>query len=294
MAEHPAFEQDFGHWIGRSETLHDIASRSAAIGLAAVLERPIAPAAMDTTRVFPLGHWLQFTPTAPMSELGDDGHPELGGFMPPLDLPRRMWAGSRIDYHSPIVIGQHLERLSTIESITPKIGSSGRLCFVVLHHEISADGELAVTDRQTIVYRDAVNVDPTSPSPRRPPRPDGPVPAGWDWSLARHPIETTLFRYSALTFNTHRIHYDLPYTTGVEGYPGLVVHGPLLATYLMDGFLRAHPDAEVASFEFTARSPIFCGEQIHVAGRANGENAEELAVIAPDGTAALTARLTYR
>ena len=284
---------DYSAWVGRNERIRDVASRSAAIGLAAVLDRPADEAAADTATLSPLGHWLQFTPTARMSELGADGHPKLGDFMPPLELPRRMWAGSKIDYHSPISVGQQLERVTTIESITQKHGSTGALCFVVLRHDISADGVQAITDRHTIVYREAVAVDPAAPSAARPPRADGAQPEGWDWVLTQRPLETTLFRYSALTFNTHRIHYDYPYTTSVEGYPGLVVHGPLLATYLVDGFLRTHLGARVTSFEFSARSPIFAGEQISIVGRATADGEEELAVIAPDGTTAITAQLRF-
>lgn len=294
MTESTPPEIDLSAWVGRSEQLVDIASRSAVIGLGAVLDQPVESREADTARLFPLGHWLQFTPTAPMSELGQDGHPRLGAFMPPLDLPRRMWAGSKIEYRSPITVGQRLERTTTIESISPKNGSSGRLCFVVLRHDITADGAPALTDRQTIVYREAVEVDPAAPSPQRPPRADTAAPTDWDWVLSERPVETTLFRYSALTFNTHRIHYDLPYTTGVEGYPGLVVHGPLLATYIVHSFLRQHPGAELTSFEFSARAPIFAREQIHIVGRADGEGAEELAVISPDGKPAVTARIEYR
>ncbi|WP_449279034.1 FAS1-like dehydratase domain-containing protein [Leucobacter sp. GX24907] len=286
-----------------------MASRSAAIGLHAVLDHPPtgpsigADANADAAMLFPLGHWLQFTPSAPMSELGPDGHPRLGDFMPPLDrppfnLPRRMWAGSKITFHSPIIVGQQLERTTTIASLTPKQGASGRLCFVVLRHDISADGQLAIVDRHTIVYREQAAADPTAPSAHHPPRPDSPLPEGWDWVRTRRPTETTLFRYSALTFNSHRIHYDLPYATGVEGYPGLVVHGPLLATYLVDGFLQARPHASVTAFEFSARAPIFAGEQLHVAGKnaAPGEQgnlADELAVIGPGGVPAITGRIEY-
>lgn len=281
-------------WVGRSEILADVASRNAAVGLGAVLDRPVNLDTADAARVFPLGHWLQFTPTAPMSELGADGHPKLGGFLPPLDLPRRMWAGSKIKFHAPIAVGQCLERTTTIESITPKSGSSGQLCFVVLRHDVAAEGTLALTEHQTIVYREAVVMDPADPSPRRDPRPSDPSPEGWDWTRAHQPRETTLFRYSALTFNTHRIHYDLPYATSVEGYPGLVVHGPLLATYIVDDFMRERPEAEITSFEFSARSPLFVNEQFYVAGRAVGESAEELQVIAPQGAAAITAHIEYR
>lgn len=286
--------QDYTPWVGRSETTHDTASPSAAVGLAAVLDRPLAPEHANSARLFPVGHWLQFTPTAPMSELGADGHPKLGAFMPPLDLPRRMWAGSKLAFHTPITVGQRLERVTTIESITPKSGSTGRLCFVVLRHDISADGALAIVEHQTIVYREAVEVDPEAPSPQRPPRADGEAPEGWDWSRALRPNEVTLFRYSALTFNSHRIHYDLPYATGAEGYPGLVVHGPLSATYIVDSFREQHPGAEITGFEFSARAPVFANEQVHVIGRSDGDGSEELQVIAPGGATAITARIAYR
>ncbi len=290
--------EDFSAWVTRTESRSDVASRSAAVQLAALLDRPLDrpadDAAAEPEQLFPLGHWLQFTPTAAQSELGADGHPRLGGFMPPLPLPRRMWAGSRIVFHRPITVGDRLDRVTTIESITPKTGSSGRLCFVVLRHDVSAAGSAALTERHTIVYREASPVDPAAPSPQRPPRDDSPAPEGWDWSFAHRPDEIALFRYSALTFNSHRIHYDLPYVTGVEGYPGLVVHGPLLATLVVDDFLHRHEGAQLTAFEFQARSPIFANEQLHVVGRADGPGAEHLAVIAPGGATAITARIEYR
>lgn len=294
MHSAPSEERELTAWIGRSETVEDVASRSSAVGLAAVLDRPIASSSSDRTGLFPLGYWLHFTPTAPMSELGVDGHPKLGDFMPPLDLPRRMWAGSKVSFHSPITVGQHLQRTTTIESISPKKGTSGRLCFVVLRHEITADRTLAVVEHQTIVYREAVELDPQGPSPQRPPRTDTAPPDDWEWHRALRPDEATLFRYSALTFNTHRIHYDLPYATRAEGYPGLVVHGPLSATYIMDSFLAQHPDATVTRFEFSARSPVFANEQIHVVGKTEPDGLEKLAVIAPGGDTAIAALIEYR
>jgi 3-methylfumaryl-CoA hydratase len=205
-----------------------------------------------------------------------------------------MWAGSKITFRSPIRVGQGLSRTTTIESITPKDGSSGRLCFVVLRHDISAAGEHALTEHQTIVYREAVPADTNAPIPHR----DGPreataAPGGWDWSHAVTPDEITLFRYSALTYNSHRIHYDLPYAAGVEGYPGLVVHGPLAASFIVHRFLRERPGARLTAFEFSARSPVFVNEQMHVCGRAGDENTEQLAVIAPGGQPAVTARIEY-
>src|SRR5699024_2696459 len=141
----------------------------------------------------------------PMSELGADGHVELGGFMPPIPLPRRMWAGSDLSFHAPILPGQAISRTTTIESITEKTGSTGPLCFVVLRHEISADGALATTDRHTLVYREATSAPGGSAA--KPPRADSPVTDGWDWAESVRPYEVMTFRYSALTFNSHPIHY---------------------------------------------------------------------------------------
>ncbi|MFF2316916.1 MaoC family dehydratase N-terminal domain-containing protein [Arthrobacter sp. NPDC058097] len=286
--------EDFSAWVSLSETHADVASRSTALALAALLDRPAPPVEAGQAKLFPLGHWLHFTPTAAHSELGKDGHPRLGGFLPPLPLPRRMWAGSKISFHSPITVGQPLTRTTTIESITPKSGSSGKLCFVVLRHDLRASTVHALTEHQTLVYREAVPLDLSAASSQRPPREATEAPAGWEWSHAFTPDEVNLFMYSALTFNAHRIHYDLPYATGVEGYPGLVVHGPLSASLLVDRFLLEHPGAEITSFEFSARSPVFVGEQIHICGRADGNGAAELAVFAPGGAQAVTARLEYR
>lgn len=295
MTESPEPDDpDYSAWVTRCETVQDVASRSAATGLAALLDHQFDAESIEANPLFPLGHWLQFTPTTPTRDLGPDGHPTLGGHMRPLWPPRRMWAGGTIIFHSPIRIGQRLTRTTTIESITQKTGSTGSLCFVVLRQDVSADGEAALTEHQTIVYREAVVVDPNEPSPRRPPRPDGPTPEGWDWTRPLRPDEVSLFRYSALTFNSHRIHYDLPYATGVEGYPGLVVQGPLSATHIIDSFLRTHPQAELNSVEFSARAPLFVREQAHVAGRASGSGVEELALIGPDGRPAVNARIEYR
>lgn len=286
-------QPDLNDWVGRQESTRDVATARSVIGLSAVLDAELAVPEPGVTPLFPLGHFLQFTPTARMSELGADGHPMLGGFMPPIDLPRRMWAGSKITFAQPILTGQQLERTTRIESITPKSGSTGNLCFVVLVHEVLADGILSLTEQQTLVYREAVSIDPLAGSPQLPARPDGSAPDGWDWVRSERPTETTLFRYSALTFNTHRIHYDLPYATDIEGYPGLVVHGPLLATYLMNAFMLEHTGVAVKSFEFSARAPLFVNELVHLVGRAFGDGGEELAVIGPDGKPTMTARIEF-
>lgn len=287
-------DADLSAWVSKTESRSDRASGAVAARLAALLDRE----ASSTGTLFPLGHWLQFTPEDKLADLGADGHPQLGGFLPPLPLPRRMWAGSTITFHSPIVAGQEIVRTTTIEAITPKTGASGRLCFVVLCHDVVADGAAALTERQTLVYREDAPADPDPGSARRAPRTDAGAPEGWEWVHSVRPDELMLFRYSALTFNAHRIHYDLPYAVDIERYPGLVVHGPLSATLLVDGFLRHHPDAEIVEFSFSARAPLFAQEQLYAVGRDAGRTPDgrrhTLEMIGPDGSTAVVSELTFR
>ncbi len=241
---------DLQAWVGRSEEKDDIAAPGPLRRLAALLDHDDPPWEPDA--VPPLGHWLFFLPEARQSTIGVDGHPRLGGFMPPLDLPRRMWAGGRIALHAPIRLGAAMKRRSTIASIARKTGSSGELVFVTVKHEIVADGVPAITEEQDIVYRAAAGPSAVSSKPRaEEPRPEP------DWQRSASPGPVELFRYSALTFNGHRIHYDRGYAREQEGYPGLVVHGPYIATLLMDLFLRRHPAAPVAGFSYRAKSPLF-------------------------------------
>jgi 3-methylfumaryl-CoA hydratase len=280
-------ETNLQDWVGRTSTVTETADGQRAARLSTLLGHDGDQAAP----LFPLGHWLHFSEDdVPMSELGADGHAALGGFMPPVPLPRRMWAGSDLEFHTPILPGQTLERTTTIESVTEKTGSTGPLCFVKLRHEITADGTLATTDRHTIVYRQATSAPVGSAA--KPPRGDSPAPEGWDWVSSVRPNEVMLFRYSALTFNSHRIHYDHLYVTEVEGYPGLVTHGPLTATLLLDAFISTHPEAVVTGYQFTAKSPLFAGEQIHLVGRESEPGVHELQAIAPDGKTAIAATVT--
>ncbi|TGD09210.1 acyl-CoA dehydrogenase [Brevibacterium sp. S111] len=284
-------------WVGRTTTATEVADGQRASRLSSLLghdsvdTRADATTAPVATPLFPLGHWLHFSEDdVPMSDLGADGHAALGGFMPPVPLPRRMWAGSDLTFHTPIHPGQKLERTTTIESIAEKTGGTGPLCFVTLKHEVTADGVLATTDRHTIVYREATSAPEGSAA--RPPRADSPVPDGWEWSESVRSNEVMLFRYSALTFNSHRIHYDHPYVTEVEGYPGLVTHGPLTATLLLDAFITRHPGEAVTGYRFTAKSPLFCNEQIHLVGRETEAGTHELQAIAPGGKTAIAATVT--
>ncbi len=244
-------------WVGKTEVLHDVVRPETAAALAATLDYPDAPRAGEPLP--PLWHWTNFYAIAQQSQLGEDGHPKRGGFLPPVPLPRRMWAGGRFVFHAPIPVGSSVARTSTIRSVSAKEGSSGRLVFVTVRHEISRDGQLAITEEHDIVYRGM----PTPGSAAPPPKP---APLNPRWSRTIHPDPVLLFRYSALTFNGHRIHYDRTYVTEVEGYPGLIVHGPLIATLLVDLVRREVPGVEIAEFRFRAVSPLFDIDAFSVCG----------------------------
>lgn len=244
---------DYSAWVGRSETRKDVATAAPLAGLAALLDHDAPP--WTPGIVPPLGHWLYFLPTARQSAIGEDGHPRRDehGLLPPVPLPRRMWAGSRIDFLEPVPIGAALTRVTTIEAIKPKRGRGGDLLFVTLRHEISADGAPAIREDQDIVFREAASA--TSPPAAAPAAVVAPEPADAVRSITPDPV--LLFRYSALTFNAHRIHYDRDYARDVEGYAGLVVHGPLIATLLMDHGLRA--GLIPRHFLFRAEAPLIDG-----------------------------------
>jgi 3-methylfumaryl-CoA hydratase len=280
----PENAPDLRDWLGRSETAYDRARVAPALGLAATLDRADLLVRLPTRDAFlpPTWHWLYFLPTALQSALGRDGHPTRGGFLPPVTLPRRMWAGSRLTFPAPIAFDARLERQSTIAAIEAKSGRSGALVLVTVRHEIRADGVLAVTDEHDIVYRDA-------PKPGASTAPAAPGPEHTaQFRRTVVPDAVLLFRYSALTFNGHRIHYDRSYVTEVEGYPGLVVHGPLQATLLLDLVDRHLPGARIASFTFRARSPLFDAAPFDVCGARQGSTVQ-LWTVAPDGRIATDA-----
>ena len=239
-------------WQGRSETLRDDLTAAPVRGLSATLDRD-DPLPEAGTRLPALWHWLYFLPHHRQSEIGEDGHAKRGGFLPPVPLPRRMWAGGRLTWEpgNPLQVGDAVERTSTIASVTHKAGRTGELVFVLVRHEVRNARGLALTEEHDIVYRAAAAPGEAAPSP---------TPAPKDAAFSRDlvPDDVLLFRYSALTFNGHRIHYDRRYVTQVEGYPGLIVHGPLIATLLVDLLRRNAPaDAQLARFEFRAVRPTF-------------------------------------
>ncbi len=242
-------EGELSRWVGRTETRDDVVTTVPIAALSATLDRD-DPAPRTGDAVPPLWHWLYFLPIHPLANAGPDGHPARGGFLPPVALPRRMWAGSRIAFVRPLIVGATISRVSRIVSITGKEGRSGPLVFVVVRHELSDEEGVALTEEHDIVYRGNPTVGDPTPSP-----PAAPATAAWTRDIVPDPV--LLFRYSALTFNSHRIHYDRSYVTQVEGYPGLVVHGPLIATLLLDHLRRNLPRAVVVQFTFRAMSPLF-------------------------------------
>ena len=250
-------------WIGRAETREDQLTATPVAALSATLDRA-DPAPVPGTALPPLWHWLYFTPLTRHSEIGEDGHARRGGFLPPVPLPRRMWAGGRLDFLQPLRVGEAVTRVSTIKDVTVKEGRSGALVFVCVRHEFSNAQGLALSEEHDIVYRDAPA--PGAPQP-------APTPAPRDEQFSREivPDPVLLFRYSALTFNGHRIHYDRSYVTGVEGYPGLIVHGPLIATLLTDLLRRNLPDAKVKRFSFKAVRPTFDIHPFTVCGKLEGK-----------------------
>ena len=266
-----------GQWVGRSETMVERITPFPAQTLAVTLDRNDPPY-VDGSALPPLWHWLHFLTVSPMAEVGADGHPKRGGFLPPVPLPRRMWAGSRFRFLQPLRLGDTVSKVSTIARVEHKSGRTGELVFVTVRHVYSGTSGPGIEEEHDIVYREAAT--PGAPLPQPPS-----APADSQWSRVIHPDPVLLFRYSALTFNSHRIHYDQPYVTGTEGYPGLIVHGPLIATLLLDGLRRHRPGANITAFTFRAVSPLFDVADFTVNGRLEGHKASLWASNAGGGLA---------
>lgn len=265
-------------WIGREEARSDQMSPTPLQALAAALDRedPM-PEPGDPTP--PCWHWLYFLPLNRQSEIGPDGHPRRGGFLPPVPLPRRMWASSRLEWTQPLRVGQPITRTSRIADVSVKEGRTGPLVFVRVRHEIGDGTGQCLVEEQDIVYRDTPKAGEGAP-------PVSIAPTVHDWAREIRPDPVLLFRYSALTFNGHRIHYDRHYATDTEGYPGLVVHGPLIATLLLDLLRRQMPEAQVTRFAFRAMKPTFDLDAFKVCG-ALAEGAKSVRLWAEHGDGAL-------
>jgi len=245
----------FTAWIGRTETRRDVASPAPLVSLSALLDRDDPPPSAGDAAP-PLAHWLYFLPNYRHSEAGEDGHSGPGsGLLPEMPLPRRMWAGSRLEFLKPLRVGSEIRRVSTISDVKVKSGRSGSLVFVTVHHEVRDGMGTVLTDEHDIVFREPGTLaNPPTPAPEGP------------WKREIRPDPLLLFRYSAVTFNGHRIHYDHPYVTQVEGYPGLVVHGPLIATLLVDLLRRQKPDVILKKYTFRALRPLYDTHAFHTCG----------------------------
>jgi 3-methylfumaryl-CoA hydratase len=248
------------NWVGREVQSRDLLRSEPSRFMQATLDRE--PSLEDGDALPPLWHWLYFLEAKRASELGRDAHPKKGRFLPPISLPRRMWAGGRFTFHTPLIIGKDVLKRSTIKNIVEKKGRSGNLCFVTVEHAIFQDEQLVLNEEQDIVYRE--DPKPGTPKPELTPAPDNP-----GFSQVITPTQVMLFRYSALTFNGHRIHYDIDYARDVEGYDGLVFHGPLTATLLVE-LASAQMGRNPKTFEFRAQSPISGPQPFQIEGRCDG------------------------
>lgn len=276
---------NYRDWIGRQEVAEDVISAGPVWGLQDALDLDLAPP-KDGTPVIPGAHLCYFWPHAPMREIGADGHPERGSFMPPITLPRRMYAGARITFQRDLKVGVKATRTRTITEVTEKTGRTGTLVFVSLREDFADKDGLCIRQENDIVFRALAQPGEAAPKPAAPPA--KPV-----WRRTVTPDPVMLFKYSAVTFNGHRIHYDRPYTMGVEGYPGLVVHGPLTAALLMD-LCRREKKEPLATFNFRAQAPLFDTAPFTVNG-APKEGGKSWAIWAetPEGGVAMLAEATF-
>ena len=256
---------EFSDWIGRSEEVTDVLEPARSNALRAALGDTGARASGEELPL--LHHWLYFWNVQPPAGLGEDGHPAKGGFLPPVPLPRRMWAGGRLEFARPLHLGERVTKVSKILDVKEKSGKTGKLVFVTVEHRLSGADGLAIVEEQDLVYR-----EPSAPGAIAAPTGAGDTPdAPWCETIA--PDTVLLFRYSALTMNGHRIHYDLPYARDEEAYPALVVHGPLQATLLIDLAAR-NLGKPITKFSFRGQQPAFAGAPLHVCGDAGEDGAE--------------------
>lgn len=270
---------DYSEAVGRTESHVQMISADRAAGLAATLDLDNTP--RDGDPLPPGWHWLYFNPFVQRRNVGSDGHPKRGGFLPDVALPRRMWAGGRVVYNAPLIIGKEAEKTSEILAVKAKSGRAGQLVFVTVRHRLSQDGAVCIEEEQDIVYREAAA--PGAPKPEPAPAPDG---ATRSETVTPDPV--LLFRYSALTSNGHRIHYDREYARDEEDYRDLVVHGPLTAT-LLQAFATAAQGERLARFDFRGMAPLFVDRSFTLEAGAGKDGALQLWAKGPDGELAMQA-----
>jgi 3-methylfumaryl-CoA hydratase len=274
--------------IGRKRIDHDVASEAPAAALATIFQRPEGPPKPGQP-VPPGWHWAYFWAMSPPSALGLDGLSTEDSILPKMPFPRRMFAGNNLTFHAPYRIGEKIRRETELSDIALRKGGSGTLIFVTMTQRIFNEAGLAMVDERHGVFREEVPEGAKSGIPKR----ETP-PADVTWRRTIAPDGVSLFRYSAVTFNPHRIHYDRPYAMQVEGYPGLVVHGPYSQQCLLDLVRDSNPGRTLASFNLRARAPLFDTAPFTVVGRPSGEKACEVWAVTPDGTIAVSATATFR
>jgi 3-methylfumaryl-CoA hydratase len=281
-----ATADDYSGHVGRTEQRFAFIDPDRVAALANTLDLKDIPAEGEGLPA--AWHWIFFNPFVRRSEVGADGHPRKGGFLPDVGLPRRMWAGGRLRYYAPLSVGAQAERSSEILSVTPKSGKAGRLVFVTVRHLVTSGGCTCIEEEQDIVYR-----EPPQPGAAAPPMQSAPIDAGWSEAVTPDPV--LLFRFSALTSNAHRIHYDTPYACNEEGYPDLVVHGPLISSLLQGLAQRARPDQRLVRFDFRAVSPLFVDRPFHIEG-SDGDAVGVMRLWAkgPEGNLAMTAEAEFQ
>ena len=276
-------DNEWADWIGRNECVADQADPKPVLALAATLD--FAASAQPGDLLPYLWHWIYFLPMAPMSQIGPDGHPRRGGFLPPLPLERRMWAGGRLVFHDELRVGDALEKRSEILKVSLKEGKNGKVAFVTVKHEVSSPRGLAVEEEQNIAYVEM-------PKEFVPPKPI-PLPENLDWQEPCPIDPVKLFRFSAVTFNAHRIHYDFRYATQVEKYPGLVIHGPLQAMLLMRAANLRNSGKRVARFSFRAVRPVFDFDALFLSGRLKDDGGLDLYTSNGGGHICMQAELSW-
>ncbi|MFY0634288.1 MAG: MaoC family dehydratase N-terminal domain-containing protein [Vannielia sp.] len=277
-------EGKFSAYIGRSETLSERIDPARVAALAATLDLPEAPG--QGAALPPGWHWLFFNPFVRRSGIGPDGHPKRGGFLPDVKLPRRMWAGGRLRYHAPLVIGELAEKQSEILNVVEKSGRAGQLVFVTVRHRLSQGGRVAIEEEQDIVYREAA----ASGAPKPPAKP-APEAAQSEQII---PDPVLLFRFSALTSNGHRIHYDRAYARDEEDYRDLVVHGPLTAVLLQGLAVASRPDATLSSFTFRGVAPLFADRPFRIETGSTQASELDLWARGPDDELAMSATAEFQ
>ncbi len=275
----------YDEWIGKSKDQSDSMAPEQLQRFEALLDRDSS--AVTTGSVLPpCSHWIYFTPMSKQSDIAENGHAEKGGFLPPIELPIRMWAGGNIQFKKPLKTGVQADKKSTIVKIDEKEGASGKLCFITVRHQISSSGSLAIDEEQEIVYREA------SEEGAHPVR-TKPMDIDFDWKKSRIINSVQLFRFSALTYNSHRIHYDFPYATKQEGYPNLVVNSPYLLTLLMDLFKTKTDGKVIEEIDYKSLGPVYLGEEITITSKDVDNFKAEMRVLGPDNKIAMTAAVKW-